>query len=714
MRNSLAIFVLILLSAACSTNTPLPDNQAPTIPASPVPSATPSSTASASPTASFTVKPSQTPLPTQTPSATPSPTPVLPVKQGTPFPLIDSQVITAGNATQIRELARYGDPVVKEWQLTADGSLLFLATTDGVKIYDVETLELFSLVDVLIRRWSTDSFSVSADGSRFGIVTRDAFQVYDIDGNLLVNWHPEILSGTTRVLISPDGKFASFYIYPEMPADQSGIDRDNWSTKIVFEISTGKQVQALADLKGWSFSFSPDGSYFGSRGWNFEIWRTQDWSQPKPVTLPYYAYGVVFLPNGRLAILHDQERVDIWDIETGKMVRQFSNLRYPLTVVYSVDGSKIAILDAGSRSSASKLNLYVWDLQDRKLLRTEHPSYFDQILITNTGETTFFQPPFERFNMESSRRSSDSRISLHPETSAMTLWNQQKVCEFNLHGETHCTSVDWPNWGSPEFSLHPFLILCEQGKIYQVQHTEGGRQVSVTQIGGEQPYTWSFQSDYYCYPHLLLSESNLLLCSSEQGSRLWDFDKAQLIRHWGNRVSSVQLGPESRYFAMLVSPLGWSVNTADIYISVIEVSTGKEIYKVSRNNSGFVFFPAGDRFAHAFVEDKWNLSPSTVRIDYVDLIEKRVYQSYKLTDLNPATITSYWDVTALVVSPEAVLLAAGFNDGSIYLVELESGTVIHHWLAHEDEIIDLKFAQNGKQLLSSGKDGFLRIWGIIP
>ena len=56
------------------------------------------------------------------------------------------------------------------------------------------------------------------------------------------------------------------------------------------------------------------------------------------------------------------------------------------------------------------------------------------------------------------------------------------------------------------------------------------------------------------------------------------------------------------------------------------------------------------------------------------------------------------------------LLAAGSEDGNIYIYKAETGDIMMTLKGHSDSIQDLTFDVNGKYMVSAGSDATFRIW----
>jgi WD40 repeat protein len=58
------------------------------------------------------------------------------------------------------------------------------------------------------------------------------------------------------------------------------------------------------------------------------------------------------------------------------------------------------------------------------------------------------------------------------------------------------------------------------------------------------------------------------------------------------------------------------------------------------------------------------------------------------------------------------ILAAGFSDYTIKLIELDNFTVLHSISAHQNSIFTITYSPDGRYLLSGGRDAHLKIWDV--
>ncbi len=68
---------------------------------------------------------------------------------------------------------------------------------------------------------------------------------------------------------------------------------------------------------------------------------------------------------------------------------------------------------------------------------------------------------------------------------------------------------------------------------------------------------------------------------------------------------------------------------------------------------------------------------------------------------------------ATSISPDGKIIAVGFDDASIILWELATGTVVKHLSGHEDGVYALAFSPNGTKLASGSADMKIIVWSVI-
>lgn len=322
MRKSLLIPLILLFAAGLgflALRTPpsgaVPSETVALATATVTPTHTPSPTATQTPTA--TVEPTAT--------ATPTPTPItLPVTNGTPVPDLPYEVITAENVHRLREVARYGYPRLLDetpYRLTADGKTIVVGTTAGIEFYDARTQAKNGGFEVEFLR----AFDMSPDG-RF-ILTRagDTLTVWRQDGQKVREFALEAGDAwaLNAVALSPDGSLLAVQRPRGQVVEPDRVD--------VYRVEDGSLVDTV---RGMGAQFSPDGKYlatvFDASVRLYPVAELgQGWEKRLPrETLPWCGggetCGLTFSPDGTLAAVVRANRVDVYQVETRKLVRQVS------------------------------------------------------------------------------------------------------------------------------------------------------------------------------------------------------------------------------------------------------------------------------------------------------------------------------------------------------------------------------------------------------
>lgn len=291
------------------------------------PEALPTATPTATPAPTATTAPTATPTATVEPTATPTPTQTLislPVTNGTPVPDLPYEVITAENVHRLREVARYGYPRLLDetpYRLTADGKTIVVGTTAGIEFYDARTQAKNGGFEVEFLR----AFDMSPDG-RF-ILTRagDTLTVWRQDGQKVREFALEAGDAwaLNAVAISPDGTLLAVQRPRGQVVEPDRVD--------VYRVEDGSLVDTV---RGMGAQFSPDGKYLAAVfDGSLRLYPVAElgtgWEKRLPrETLPWCGggetCGLTFSPDGTLDAVVRAGRVDVYQVETRKLVRQVS------------------------------------------------------------------------------------------------------------------------------------------------------------------------------------------------------------------------------------------------------------------------------------------------------------------------------------------------------------------------------------------------------
>ena len=171
------ILAVIIILTACRETAVLVDVELTPTAVVAIQTPTPLATASATLIPIATQPPTTTPTPLITPTTTstptvtptPSPTSAVWVSAGMPLPST-SETITAENAAQLTELARWGRGVIADITVSADGQWVAVAAGSGVYVHNV--YDLNAPPRAVETTGNVTAVAVSSDGDKVALYLR--------------------------------------------------------------------------------------------------------------------------------------------------------------------------------------------------------------------------------------------------------------------------------------------------------------------------------------------------------------------------------------------------------------------------------------------------------------------------------------------------------------------------------------------------------------
>ena len=672
----------------------------------------------------------QSPMPTTTPEASvtsPLPPPYqpdLPVVVSTPFPTPAISISTENSAqmASLRELAYYGLRV-REVVLSPDGNTLYLGTVEGIKIYDLgknkkspaPTL-VRTIKDVVVRKiqkWgqvpagevqADNTISVSVDGSRLAAVTYDNGVVLDtLMGVTLMT-----LPAADEVAISPDGSLVAVV---KCQKALTGA-----ALECGFDIQTVPEGRVVFSWYGQGPLFSPNGKYLAIEyGQQVYIFSTSDWTQLQVFLLRVSPLGRgynFFSPDGSLIAFCMESFIDIRRVVDSVLMREIQDFnkaqaRSP-TLVFSMSGSKVAVLDA-------KSVLSVWDIESgMKLLARDGPARLqnDQrpIYLTDDGEVSIQELPEPAGVDLAVPSSSVRRLAFFgpPAGSALGL---------AVYGDNSCLL----KFGQPPdcFDLAPNMLYSD-GQVYALRSLDrltaelrlgqdGSGELVNTIRNFEHTTTKDGLVDLITVYALAPGRQALffgqqMLASGRLGYdlRIWDLAEERFLKfdlpQDYRSVSDFVFSADGRYAAFLIH-----TNTGEIVV-LLDLANKEFLLWQKVSTPTHIAFIGNDQLIYTQKDVYTGFSSiNFMRWDQAGPQKSFLIQGVTL------------EANLLVTSPDASLLAVSFlGDGTILLFNLQDGSILYSWLAHQDNIEGLAFSGDGKLLASSSKDGLVKIWGIVP
>jgi WD40 repeat protein len=169
----------------------------------------------------------------------------------------------------------------------------------------------------------------------------------------------------------------------------------------------------------------------------------------------------------------------------------------------------------------------------------------------------------------------------------------------------------------------------------------------------------------------------------------WDLtspDTGQLIAKLPNSIYSMEYLPGQNQLLIGQNFEG---------VHLIDLSSKKEIASAKITEAAIFDIKAGPNHIYIGTGDG-----TLVIIDKKDL---STIAKVKLSDKSLRCISLAWSRN---------VLAAGFSDNTIKLVDLDNFNVLHSLSAHQNSIFTITYSPDGCYLLSGGRDAHLKIWNV--
>lgn len=113
------------------------------------------------------------------------------------------------------------------------------------------------------------------------------------------------------------------------------------------------------------------------------------------------------------------------------------------------------------------------------------------------------------------------------------------------------------------------------------------------------------------------------------------------------------------------------------------------------------------------IYNAWHFNASTSDLEFSSDGKYLVLQkpgTIEVRLMNDGSLRGRYQATAFALSPQESLLALGEADGTLRVIEIESGENLFRIQAHQEQIYALAFSPDGQELSSSGQDCKVRSW----
>ena len=604
---------------------------------------------------------------------------------------------------------RIGKGRITDLKFSPDGTLLAVATSVGIWLYDTETYAPHSLIaadqgGITVIAFSVDSRRLAGGSGHYTL------SVWDVrSGKLLKTFgleksHPEVVWGlqVASVAFSPDGRrLASF---------ARGED-----TLRVWNVRTGDLLKTFRDpgagVPANSAAFSPDGQTLalGSGDWRFgyvDLWNPETGEHRDILGAPGTVVSMVFSPDSQILAAvtgydYDDRDLYVWDVHTEKRThRLIGHTGSIYTLAFSANG---LIVTGGSKGDTT---LRMWDTRTGDLLKTfkGHTDLVRALAFSPNGDTL-------------ASASSDSTLRL---------WDAETGHEKKVFMEHIDWGVDavfspdgeWLASVSSDDKIHLWdrntghllrTLTGHTGPVTAVAVSSDGRTLASTaRFPDKTLRLWNPEtgellktiSEHTGVNAFSFSPDGQILASAGRDAtvQLWDVETGRLLKTFtgnGREFRAVAFSPDGQ----LLATGGWISE-----IHLWDVQTGR-LLKTLPERYGvetLVFSPGG-----RFLASGGGFKDPTIRLWHVPTGEKRLTLTGHAKNRNSGHTS---DVYSVAFSPDGRLLASGGIDG-LRLWNPTTGRGLVTLTANKSSVSVVAFSSDGRTL-ASGESGAVFLWDV--
>jgi WD40 repeat protein len=611
------------------------------------------------------------PVPTSTPPAVPA--------SPEPTPDLSPPRVTAGNAGRVAGLVRLGRGIVWDMALDASGRTLAVATTAGVELYDLPTLEFARLLEghmgqLFSVSWSPDGMWVAA-GSGYNTI----YIWNSVSGDLSRTL--EDPDGVEQVAWSPDGTFLA-------SRTRDGAVR-------VWDAGGGQLLHTWereADCFRVDLAWLPDGSrlaagcrYTDGDG-KVTVWDVATRQAVRVLDRTTGIHRAAWSPDGALLASGCPDgAVRVWDGQSGEELYALRDLSGQVgSVAWSSDGARLAWIGPDGR-------IQVWDYATEPESRT--------LQNMASGYRNVLWSP------------DNTRLVSAPEgvPGALQLWDVASGAELAAvdYGFVP-TGLAW----SPDATR--VAVSSADGGLYVWDIAAGSplyvERLQAAIVPNVQTVVWSPDG------------AHLATANTDNTVRLWEAASGRQVRIMDSRgpMTGLAWSPDSRFLA------SWG----DTTVRVWEAASGNEVHPLDHSDItiGLAWSPAGTRLATVSNDGQvtaWDPAAGTVILALRAQIGPTHQVRWSPDGTKLAAISDpglvIWDsatgnellaregdnLYTAAWSPDGTRLAAGTDFGKLVVWDAASGRLVHT-LGCGSSVLDLAWSPDGA-LLASASDR-IRIW----
>jgi WD40 repeat protein len=591
-----------------------------------------------------------------------------------------SVAITPDTVPEVLMLGTNGPGNAVAAAFSPNGKLVAVATTAGVKLYEVAA---FGVEDILDGGgFPANGVAFSADGSQLVAVSM-GYNVRGFDvntGALVVDEYPDDLAGSmTSVALDPSG-----------PAVAIGAgDAMN-----VYNRETRERLFQAIGFEGivTQIAYSPDASMIAtaSSDGTTRIWNSTDGGFL--VTLTGHTdrvSSVSWTPDGTQVFTASEDgTVRRWNALTGE----------ELGTVYTHDGGGPMVAAMNPQG-----NLLVGD---------------------HHGELTFISGDnFEFVGLLGTQRGEIRAVAFSPDGRYAASVSADQVKLYDVATVSEIASVDF----QPAYTA---LALSPDGAQFATGGADGA--LSVFNIGDDEP-VHTFAIGMPVTSLALAADEILYVGSADSSVAVIDMHNSVQNEPLPGTaaVSDVTLHPSTPMLNAAMADNGlrwWSTETGEEFGTAYSheapatatAFSPDGVWMASADANGVIFVwsvETGDwsytvEGAGVQVNDLAFSADSSLLAAALEDGRALIWQTDAPSAPSQTLAEFFGAVNTVAFSPDMSILAAGSDDGTMQLYNTADGAVLSKFYDHNAPVYGVAFSPDGTRIYSSGADGLVRTWGL--
>jgi RNA polymerase sigma factor (sigma-70 family) len=545
------------------------------------------------------------------------------------------------------------------------------------------------------------ALAITPDGKRLAAGQGQIVDLWDIASGKMVQHKVTNKGIINQLLFTPDGKTLAV--------------ADGTPTMIVWDIANNKKLHELKGHQGdvACMTLSPDGKTLASGSWrdgHIRLWDLASGEEKlRFVAHEQDVFFVAFSPDGKTLASRGNTADHIWatrtpglcfwDAATGAKVREIPN-HYPLAFAYSPDGKTMATIE-GNRK------LQTYDVQTGKLLRQfdAPPRIMTKVVISPDGKTmATLWGAANAFDLwDATRGRLLHSFEGHQGGVYALAFAADGQTLFSADGTDRCLLTAWDTttgalrgrFGTDEDRGHA-LAMSPDGKRLAIGSADSLRlwdPATRKEVHRYNPY-WFTRGGGHPVLSVSWSADGKRLASQTQTSpdwtiRVWDTAanrQLRAIKTGLNWPSEIALSPDGSIVATGGDPGGaiqrWSV------------ADGKELPPIVA--------PQGRVHTLAFNPDGSTLASGGER------------SGIHLCNAATGRLQRSWDTKTgflrLAFSRDGRMLVTGHEDNTVHLWEAATGAERACFAGHRGPVASVALSRDGRTLASGSADTTILLW----